>query len=202
MFWNENLVAHKSQHRWWESDLGQASILDQSGKRNKVVHATRKHPLVPNSYLPGMSLTYSTLHLCTYIQARCILLSAVSQVLQVFVLYVGVCFIFGKCTKKKSLTEAAAGREKKALRGSDSLDLPWMLLIGPRFFFYYQRLHVCVCVYTSRLTFSRGLSVLSPFGFRAFLFWCHVFQAKQAGKIKVLVLIQTPGTTTTTKCWY
>lgn len=32
-----------------------------------MVQLTLKHPLVPNGYIPGMSLTYSALHTCTFV---------------------------------------------------------------------------------------------------------------------------------------
>lgn len=70
-----------------------------------MVQVTLKHLLVPNGYIPGMSLIYPiciSVHL--YIQARCILLSNVKQASdlwadEVFVLYNVVCLIFGKCTE-------------------------------------------------------------------------------------------------------
>lgn len=42
--------------------------MDQrGGEKKKVVQITLKHLLVPNGYIPGMSLIYSSLHRCTFV---------------------------------------------------------------------------------------------------------------------------------------
>lgn len=67
VFWNVNLITFAtSSNTCGRIGFRPGSILDQSGGR-KVVQATLKHPLVPNGYIPGMSLTCSTLHPCTFV---------------------------------------------------------------------------------------------------------------------------------------
>lgn len=198
VFWNENLVPHESQHRWWESDLGQASILDQSRKRKKV-HATRKHPLVPTAiYLECLWHTLLCICVHLYIPARCILLSAVPQVPQVFVLYVGVCFIFGMCTEKNPWRRRRREGKKKVLRGSEWLDLPWMLLIGRQFL--SETACMCLCLHVSSHILS--WSVCSESVRISRLFFAPSFSSQTSGKDQSHNSNPDSSHNNNKKCWY
>lgn len=64
-----------------------------------MVQITLKHLLVPNGYIPGMSLIYSSLHRCTFVHTG-----------SMFALFNVVCFtFFAKCTEKIFKGRHAAG---------------------------------------------------------------------------------------------
>lgn len=57
-----------------------------------MVQITLKHLLVPNGYIPGMSLIYSSLHRCTFVHTG-----------SMFALFNIVCFTFCRLLKRRSL---------------------------------------------------------------------------------------------------
>lgn len=169
MFWNVNLILITTSSSSC-SGLGQGL----RKRWSKLLGNTLQCLLV--IYLECLWHTLLCIRVQVYIQAPCILLSAVSQApdlqaYQVFVLYIVVCLIFGK--------------------QAENICTCW-LMSRTRFI----RLHVrYVSVFTcGRLSPSLHFLVSVP-DLLGFLL-CGLFplEATRTARIKVVILIQLPGT--------